>query len=138
MNMKRLVIGSLVGLVVLYVLSIVIWEMMLADFFAANAGSAEGVARAEPLVWAMAVGHLLYAVLLTLAVESRSGGAAIVNGMIAGAVVGLLVWGTADFILFGMQNVNTLTSAIADTILEGVRGGITGAVIAAVLGKLGD
>jgi hypothetical protein len=61
-----------------------------------------------------------------------------VDGLKIGAVVGALLWGTADFIIFGVTNIDTLTGAVADTILEGVRGGITGGVIAAVLSKVGD
>ena len=58
------------------------------------------------------------------------------DGMKIGAVVGFLLWFTADFILYGLQNVNNLTVAIADPLLELVRGGISGAIIAAVLGKI--
>ena len=36
MNMKRVTIGSIVGLVALYILGMVIWEMVFTDFFAAN------------------------------------------------------------------------------------------------------
>ena len=55
-----------------------------------------------------------------------------------GVVVGALLWGTADFVLYGLTNLSTLTGTVADTLLEGVRGGIAGGVIAAVLGKVGD
>jgi predicted DNA repair protein MutK len=136
--MKRLTIGSLVGLVALYILGIVIWEMIFSDFFAANAGSAMDVNREAPIVWAVAVGSLFYAVLLTLAIESRTGDVSIVDGMMVGAVIGFLLWGTADMILFANQNVNNLTGAIADTVLEAVRGGICGAIIAVVLSKVGN
>jgi hypothetical protein len=55
-----------------------------------------------------------------------------------GAVVGLLLWGTVDFVFYGYFNLNTLTGVIADIVLEGVRGGIAGAVIAGVLAKVGN
>jgi uncharacterized membrane protein len=138
MNMKRLSIGSLVGLVALYVLGIVIWEMVFTDFFAANAGSAEGVNRESPILWAAVLGTLFYAVLLTLAIESQSGEKSLATGLKVGAVVGFLLWGTTDFILLAYQNVSTLNAAIADAVLEGIRGGICGAIVAVVLGKVGD
>jgi hypothetical protein len=50
--------------------------------------------------------------------------------------VGFLVWFTVDFILLGSWNVNTVTLAAVDPVLEGIRAGIGGAAIAAVLGKL--
>jgi hypothetical protein len=138
MNMKRLSIGSIVGLVVLYVVGIVFWEMLFADFFAANAGTAEGVQREEQIVWAMALGALFYAALITLMMEARGGPDSLVNGLKTGAIVGFLLWGTSDFTYFGFTNLNNLTAAVADTVLEAVRGGIAGAVIAGVLGKVGD
>ena len=96
-----------------------------------------GVLREAPVIWAVVIGTLLYADLVTCALES-SGSKGIADGFKVGAIVGLLLWGTTDFILFGYQNVSTLTGTIADTVLEGVRGGIAGAVIAAVLAKVGN
>jgi hypothetical protein len=138
MNMKRLTIGSIAGLVILYIVGVVFWEMIFADFFAANAGTAEGVDREEEIIWATALGTLFYAMLVTLMLEARSGATSIADGIKIGAVVGFLLWGTADFVHFGYMNINNLTATIADTVLEGVRGGIAGAVIAAVLSKFGD
>ena len=136
MNIKRLIIGSLVGGVTLYILGQLIFGMAFAEFYAANSGSATGVARDTNLIWAIMLGSLSYAVLLTLAIETRSGSTSLMDGMKIGAVVGFLLWFTADFILYGLQNVANLTVAIADPLLELVRGGISGAIIAAVLGKI--
>jgi len=134
---KRLMIGSLVGMVALYAVGYVIWEMVFADFFAANAGSATGVAKDPQLIWAVALGSLLYAALITLMLESK-GATSPVDALKVGAVVGLLLWGTTDFIMFGYFNLNNLTATIADVVLEGVRGGIAGAIIAVVLAKAGS
>jgi predicted DNA repair protein MutK len=138
MNIKRMTIGTIVGGIVLYILGVVIWQMLFADFFAANAGSATGVAKEMPVVWAIALGSLLYAKLITYVLETGSGTKSVMDGLKAGAVVGLLLWGTVDFIYYGYFNLNNLTGVIADTVLEGVRGGIVGAVIAGVLAKVGD
>ncbi len=138
MNVKRLAIGSIVGTIVLYLLGMLIWQMLFAGFFDANRGSAMGVDRAEPVIWAIVVGSLLYAILITYVLESGSGSKTIVDGLKIGVLVGILLWGTTDFIQFGVTNLRTLTGVIADTLLEGARAGISGAVIAAVLGKVGD
>jgi hypothetical protein len=60
----------------------------------------------------------------------------VASGAKAGAIVGALIWLCADFTLYGISNINTLTLAIVDPLVELVRGGITGAVLAAVLPKL--
>ncbi len=137
MDTKRLIIGTIVGGIVLYILGYVIWEMVFADFFAANAGSATGVFRDNPVIWALALGTLSYAALITLAIGTRGGSATIVDGLKVGAIVGFLMWFGSDFIHYGIGNVSNLTATIADSLLELVRAGISGGVIAAVLGMIG-
>ena len=122
----------------MYLLGWVIFVTLFAEFFDANSGSAVGVDRDAPIVWALMIGSLFYAVLLTLALESRSTSKSIVDGLMIGAVVGALLWGAADFIVYGITNLNNLTATIADILLEGVRGGIAGGVVAGVLSKVGD
>lgn len=137
MNIKRLVIGTVVGTVVLYLLGMLIWQMLFADFFDAQSGSAMGVDREAELIWAVVLGSACYALLVTLGLEA-SGKKSIGGGLMVGAIVGGLLWGTADFILYGITNLSTLTGAVADAVLEAVRGAITGAVVALVLDKVGD
>lgn len=136
MDTRRLATGTLVGGVILYVVGYLIFDLMFADFYAANAGSATGVARDPQLVWAVALGSLSYAALVTLAIGSRAGSSNIGAGLKIGAVVGFLLWFTVDFILYGVTNVANLTRAVVDPLLELVRGGIAGAVIAVVFGKI--
>ena len=136
MDIKKIGIGAVVGGIVLYVMGYVFWEMLFADFFAANSGSATGVDREAPILWAMILGTLIYAEAIAVGVDSRNA-TSLIDGAIIGAVVGVWIWGTADLILYGLTHLNTLTGAIADIVLEGVRGAIAGAVIALVAGKLG-
>jgi len=136
METKRLVTGTLAGGVVLFVLGYLIFDLMFAAFYAANAGSATGVERDQQLVWAVALGSLSYAALVTLAIGSRAGSSNMGAGLKIGAVVGFLLWFTVDFILYGITNVSNLTRAVVDPLLELVRGGIAGGVIAVVLGKI--
>jgi len=135
MDTKRFVIGTLAGGITMYLVGYLIWALAFADFFAANAGSATGVARETGLVWAVVLGHLSLAALVTLAVGRRAGSSTIVDGFKIGAIVGFLVWFGVDFIDYGFTNISNLTATIADPLLEIVRTGIGGAVIAAVLGR---
>lgn len=137
MDTKRLVIGSVVGAIVLYAVGYLFWSMLFADFFAANAGSATGVPREASILWAEIVGVLSYGLFITLALGTRSGDAGIGDGAKVGASVGFLIWFTVDIILFANFNLFNLTAMIADSVLEGIRAGIAGAVISAVLAKVG-
>jgi uncharacterized membrane protein len=136
MDMKRLVTGTLVGSVTMYLVGYLIWALALADFFAANAGSATGLAREARLFWALALGDLSLAALVTLAVGSRAGSSTIGGGFKIGAIVGFLVWFGVDFIHYANTNAWNLTATIVDPLLEIVRTGIVGAVIGGVLGKM--
>jgi len=136
MDTKRFATGTLVGGVILYVAGYLIFDLAFAGFYAANAGSATGVARDPQLVWAVALGSLSYAALVTLAIGSRAGSSNKGAGVKTGAVVGFLLWFTADFIFYGIQNVSNLTRTVVDPLLELVRSGIAGGVIAVVLGKI--
>ncbi len=136
MDIKRFIIGTVVGAITLYALGYLIWELAFADFFAANAGSATGVVKDPQVIWALALGTLSYAALLTLAIGTRVGSATIVEGLKIGAIVGFLMWFSVDFIHYGIGNVSNLTATIADSLLELIDAGISGAVIAAVLGKV--
>ncbi len=137
MDIKRIIIGTVVGGITLYVLGYLIFDLAFGEFYAANRGSATGVVRDSQLVWAIAMGSLSYAALLTLAVVSRGSSVTIVDGLKVGAIVGFLLWFTVDFIFYGNFNISNLTLAVVDPLLEIVRAGIGGAAIAAVFGKIG-
>jgi hypothetical protein len=137
MNVKRLAIGSIAGTIVIYALGELFWVHLFADFFNANGGGAVGVTRPEIILWAILLGTLLYGVLVALMLEWR-GSKSVVDGLITGAIVGALVWGMTDFTQYALNTMNNLAATIADTALEGVRGGVAGAIIVLVLNKFGD
>ncbi len=139
MDVKRFVIGTLVGGVTVFATGYLIFAMPpFRDFYAyaMTAGAATGVAREPQLVWAVALGALSYSALVTLAIASRDSSMSIGAGIRIGAVVGFLLWFTADFMFYGISNVGNLTSTVVDPLIELVPGAIAGGVIAVVLGKI--
>jgi hypothetical protein len=136
MNTKQWVIGTVVGGVVIFAAGYVIFEVLLGDYYAANSGAATGMMRDPPIVWALAVGALAYAALILYALRTQAASVNVVSGMKVGAVVGFLLWATADFSLFGITNMSNLTITMLDPFVELVHGGIAGAVIGALLPKV--
>ncbi len=134
MDVKRLTIGTVVAVIVIFGLGRLIFSVMFADFYAANAGSATDVAREEFIWWSIIVGYVFYALAINLGLELRKGASNVTTGLIVGAVAGALIWGTVDFVQYGATNVSTLTATVVDTVLEALRGAITGAVVVVVLG----
>ena len=132
MDAKRFVTGTVVGGVVLFATGWVIFNMLFAEFYAAN--GVPGVDRPMPIVWPALVASLLYGALITYALGNRS--TAIGNAAIVGAITGLLAWGTADLAIYSVMNVGTLTRTLVDPVLEFVHGGLGGAAIGAVLNRM--
>ena len=136
MDTKRFVIGTLVGGIALFVVGYLMFSLAFAGFYRANAGAATGVDRDGELIWATVLGSLSYAALIIFAMANRTGLATVGTGAKIGAIVGFLLWFTADFVFYGITNVANLTRTIVDPLLEIVHGGIGGAVIAAVLTRV--
>jgi hypothetical protein len=122
---------------VAYVTGYVIFDVLLSDFYDANGGSATGVDRDPPIIWAGLVAGLAYAAAILYALRGQAASLNVASGMKAGAVVGFLIWACVDFTFYSTTNINNLTLAIVDPLVEIVHGGIIGAALALVLPKLG-
>jgi hypothetical protein len=132
MNAPRFALATIIGAVVLHVVGYLIFTTAFADFYAAQSGSATGVMREGEVFWAVALGNLSYAALITYVMSRRPDAPSLADGALIGAVVGFLLWFTADFVLFGITNIATLTRTVVDPLLEVVHGGVAGVAIAAV------
>jgi|SoiMethySBSTD1v2_1073268.scaffolds.fasta_scaffold1627285_2 hypothetical protein len=136
MDMKRLIVGTVVGAVVLYVLGYVIFELAAGTFYAANRGPSSGAFRDLPLQWPLVVASVAYAALITLGALSRESVPSITTGAVVGAVIGFLSWLQVDLVFYSYMTTRALAVVVVDPLLEAIHGGITGAVIATVLAKV--
>jgi len=136
MDAKRFLTGTIVGGIVLYVVGYLIFNVAFASFYAANVGSATGVDRSSELTWAVVLGNLAYAALVMVVLGNRGESLSIGAGIKVGAIVGFLIWATADFTIYGLTNIANLTRTIVDPLLEIVHGGIGGLIIGIVLTRM--
>ena len=132
MDAKRLAIGTVVGGIVMFGATYLIWNMAF-DYYAV-AIEAAGVAREPQLLWVSALSNVPFAALVTLVIE-RGGSSTIGGGVKIGAIVGFLVWASVDLSFYANTTIFDLTTIILDPLLAGVWFGIGGGVIAAVLGR---
>jgi hypothetical protein len=137
-DVRRLVIGTLVGALALSTVGFVVFGLIVPEFYTTfmRAGSATNVERQPFLIWPVALAMLSYALLMTLAIGSRADALTIPTGMRTGAVVSFLLWFTADFMLYSISNVGNLAGAVTDPFLEIVPGAVAGGVIALVLRRM--
>jgi hypothetical protein len=132
MDAKKFLLGTIVGGIVMFIAGYVLYDLLLGKFFAANVGSATGVMREPLMFWAIGVGCLAEAALITYALGARGGAGA---GITVGAIVGFLMALSVDFIMYGSSNVSNLTATLVDPLVAAVVGAIVGAAIGLVAGK---
>jgi hypothetical protein len=133
---RPFVISTLVGAATVFVTGVFIFSLSpFREFYAysMNAGTATGVPRETPLLWAVLAGSLAYGSLITLAMARAPRPQGVAAGVRVGATVGFLLWCTANFMLYGISNVGNLASTLVDPFIELVPGAIAGGAIAAVL-----
>ena len=133
METKKLVTGIVVGGITMFVVGYLVFDMAMTGFYETNGGASFGVGREATLWWAIALGTASLATLVTLCIGWSDAKNAF-QGFKIGGMVGFLVWFGVDLIYHGQFTIATNILPLVDGLLEIVRTGIGGAVIATVLG----
>jgi hypothetical protein len=136
MDIKRIVIGTIVGAVALHASGYLIFDVLAADFYAANQGPATGAFRDFPMQGPLALANLAYAALLMLGLLGRDGAPTIGRGIVVSGIIGFLAWAHADLVHYAYMTTRPLPVVIVDPLLELVHAGLSGAVIVAVLSRV--
>lgn len=131
MNTNKILIGGLIGFVVTFLLGFIFYGMLLSEFFASNAGSATGVARAEDeMLWVpMVIGHLALGMLLALILGRWANISTFSSGAMAGAIIGFLMNTTSGMIMYATSHMMNMTGHVVDMVLGGIIGAIAGGAI---------
>jgi len=134
MDIKKLLIGGIVGGILFFGLGYLIYGNLLAGFMANHPGTATGVDRTMENfefmylgIGNLAMGFLLAYVFVKSNVNSMTG------GLVTGGVIGLLVSVAYDCMIYGTTNVISKTAMAADVAATIVMCAIVGAVIAIVM-----
>ncbi len=138
MDTKKIVTGTLVGGVVLYAVGFVLFNHLFADFYAANGGNilVAGSDRVPRLDGAYMIAMMAYSGLIVYSLRNRAASATLAADALVGAIVGLLLWTTADVQQYSSSNATGLVVAIVDPLVETLRGAIAAVSITAVLKKM--
>jgi len=122
------------GTLSMMVLAFLIYGVLLTDFMIANQGSAVGGMKEVPIWWALTVGQVLWSYALVYVFERGAPVATFAAGAKVGGLLGLLVAGWWDLMLFATANSMTLTGHLVDAVATAVMSAITGGIVAVVLG----
>ena len=134
MDIKRIVVGTIVGYIAIQALYYLVFDTLFGDFYVANAVS-PNVLKTPYLQSVNAINLVAGALLITLGLEAR-GNPSVASAAVTGAVIGLLVWIQADAYYYAATNTFQFVIVIVDPLLSAIVTGIAGAVIAAVLARI--
>lgn len=128
MNTKKLIIGTIVGGIVYFLLGWLLYGMLLLDYFNKHQGIIKNTMRVQPIFLYLVIGNLVMALMLTyIFVKSKSNTAG--SGFIMGGVIGFLSACGYDFVSYATTMITSRQAIIADVIIFTVMSAITGAII---------
>lgn len=140
----KLILATIVGTVVAFLLGWLIWGMLLADWSNAQMHNPDGSQIYHGLVrgdedfmgrmWAVALANLLQAFMLAWIFQKWANINTAVQGFIWGTVLFFLMAGSSALLNWSMLNLMTAQAHVIDTLVTAVYGGLVGAVIALTLG----
>ena len=131
METNKIVIASVIGLVVTFLLGFLSYGLLLSSFFESNTGSATGLMKPdeEMSMIPMVLGHWALGALLAIILGRWANISTFSSGAMAGAVIGFLMSAGYGLINFGSMNMFTLTGHIADIVVATIVMAITGGAI---------
>ena len=133
MDMKKFVLASLAGGVMLFATGFVFYGVLLRNFMEAN--SAPGLMKAQPDMAPLILGALVLGAFLTLILSRWSGIGSFADGAKAGAMLGLLLGLGLNLALYATLNIMETVTIPVHTIVAVVRMSLSGGAVGAVLGR---
>ena len=133
MDMKRFVLASLAGGLILLATGFLFYAVLLRDFMEAN--SAPGLMKAQPDMALLSLGALLLGAFLTLILSRWPGIGNFADGAKAGAMLGLLLGLGLNLALYATMNIMEAVTLPVHTIVAVARVSLASGAIGAVLGR---
>lgn len=134
MNTNKFLMGTVAGGITFFLVGFIIYGLALMSFFEAHAGSATGVAKADMVWWALILGNMSSAALLSYIFLKWANISSFGSGASAAAIIGFFMSLSYDMVNFATTNAMDMTGAFADVVVSVVYFAIGGGVIGAVLG----
>lgn len=134
MNTNKVLLATLAGGVVFFLLGFLFYVVILESFFEANQGTATGVMKENPMFIGIILANLASAFLLAYIFNRWAGITTLKSGAIAGAIIMGLITLSFDLMMYSTTNISNLNATIVDIITMVVIGAIVGGVVGFVLG----
>ena len=133
MNLKTLY-ATVASFAVTFLLSWLVYGILLMDFYEANTTFYEGLMPEMPNMVLMIISSLAWCFLLVYILQKWAGVRTIMGGFTAGLTIAFLFTLSIDLSMYSMMNLFNIKLVVVDILVGSVvMGGVTGAVIGGVL-----
>ncbi len=135
MDIKKLLMGGIVGGILYFGLGYLVYGNLLMKFMQDHPGTALNVDRAEADIQFMylIIGNLAQGFLLAYIFVKGNVGS-LGSGLVTGGIVGLLMCVGINSIMYAVSNITSKTAMAADVAAFTVISAVVGAVVGAVMG----
>jgi hypothetical protein len=133
MNTK-LILATLAGGILYFLLGWVVYGMFLMGFYQANTVVYDGLYKEMPNLILLFLANLAMAFLIAWIFQKWANISTLSGGFTAGLLIGFLIGLTNDLMFYSMMNLYTSTLLFVDIIVAAIVIGIVGACIGWVLG----
>ena len=136
MDVKKVVLTTLAGTVIMFLAGWVIWGFALFSIHQNHTQQYEGLMPEMPNMWIMALSMVCAALLFTIIYDRWAGIKTFKTGAMAGAVIAVLMGLNHDLMWLASANLIDSTVVLTNIVGNLVWGAISGGVIGWVLGRL--
>jgi hypothetical protein len=130
----RLIIASIAGAVLYFLLGWLIYGILLTGFYEANTVHYEGLYKAMPNLALLFISNLTMAFLMSLIFQRWAKFTGFSKGMTGGIILGFFISLTYDLSFLSMFNLYNAPATIVDVLVSTVIVGIVGGFIGWILG----
>ncbi len=130
----KMLLASLCGGILMFLLGWLFYGFLLMDFFTANTTQYEGLMNEMPNLVLIFISNLGLAFLLSFIFQQWAGIKTLTGGLTAGLIIGLVLGVIYDLYILASMNLYSVTLVIVDILTNTVMTGILGAFIGWFLG----
>jgi len=136
MDSKKFLMGTLVGGISFFLLGYLFYGVALMGFFTTHSTAPAGSMKAmgDFAWWALILGNLAGAALLTWIFLKLGSVRSFGSGFVTAATIGFFIALSWDLISYATGNHLDLTGTFADVVVNALLNGIVGGIIGVVLG----
>lgn len=130
----RLILATLAGGVIFFLLGWLVFGILLMDFYQANITEYPGLWKEMPNLVLIALANLVFAFLLAFIFQRWAGITTFGRGFLSGLLVTVLIMLVFDIWMFAGMNLFKPVVLVVDVLVNTLMGGIVGGVIGWILG----